>query len=344
MGRSEAEFDSLPVRRRAELTYVRALCFQTHGLTAPILRLHRALAEPKTSEEELAEAYRDVRSLLRLPTREKWEAVTERPYPGNWQQLRDLWVELGLPTDRPVAAGQGDILSGRWAPRDVADVVFAAMARSQDRSGRGGVVSASEAGRLDPRHVAHPAHVLQTATAALDCIAAIRRAGRVLRGAKLLGQQVSSKREEVRLAREMLTVFEGQYLGPLVQAAEWRGIDAGVLHRFGQRPNQDNGADAEALTRRLIDLATVELDRLRLGPGGADGANSANTCRLFSGPVPENPDIRDLVVRLDSERNSGKSNNEIARAFTGETIGNDRKAQSLLAQIRYLKKNGRVTL
>lgn len=75
-----------------------------------------------------------------------------------------------------------------------------------------------------------------------------------------------------------------------------------------------------------------------------DSANNPNTSRLFSGDLPENPDIIDLVCRLDAARETGKSQVQIAREFTGEETGSDPKAQSLLAQIRRLKNQGRITL
>lgn len=71
---------------------------------------------------------------------------------------------------------------------------------------------------------------------------------------------------------------------------------------------------------------------------------SANRLKLFPKGIPENSDIQDLVVRLDTEKGSGKSKNRIAREFTGEDRGHDPKARSLLAQIRRLKRDGRVNL
>jgi hypothetical protein len=72
--------------------------------------------------------------------------------------------------------------------------------------------------------------------------------------------------------------------------------------------------------------------------------NSANTAKLFRGSVPENPDIVDLVARLDAAKGSGKSDNDVARELTGETYPDDPRAQSLLSQVRRLKRKGRITL
>ena len=70
----------------------------------------------------------------------------------------------------------------------------------------------------------------------------------------------------------------------------------------------------------------------------------ANEAKLFPGGVPRNSNIVDLVVRLDAERASGRSANEIARDFTGEQEGNDTRAQSLLSQIRRLKREKKISL
>jgi hypothetical protein len=84
----------------------------------------------------------------------------------------------------------------------------------------------------------------------------------------------------------------------------------------------------------------------RANPPNSDiaRANHANTAKLFRGGVPDNADIVDLVARLDAAKGSNKSQNEIAREFTGELSGNDARAQSLLSQIRRLKREGRITL
>ena len=76
--------------------------------------------------------------------------------------------------------------------------------------------------------------------------------------------------------------------------------------------------------------------------------NSANTSKLFSGKIPNNTDLVDLVVRLDTERGKAekerRSWNAIARDFTGETADDCPRANSLLSSIRRLKRQGRVNL
>lgn len=64
----------------------------------------------------------------------------------------------------------------------------------------------------------------------------------------------------------------------------------------------------------------------------------ANALKLFPGGMPENQDIIDLVVKLNTEKDSGKSMNAIALEFAGEK----KKAQSLLSQIRRMRRDGKV--
>ena len=77
-------------------------------------------------------------------------------------------------------------------------------------------------------------------------------------------------------------------------------------------------------------------------------AGRANNKNLFLGDIPGNNDLVDLVVRLDAEtskpENERRSWNEIAREYTGETVRDQKKAQSLLTQIRALKRKGRINL
>jgi hypothetical protein len=78
--------------------------------------------------------------------------------------------------------------------------------------------------------------------------------------------------------------------------------------------------------------------------GSADSVVDANTQKLFPKGIPQNPDVIDLVVRLNTEKGSGRSMNQIAQEFTGETAQNDPKARSLLSQIRRMVRKGRVKL
>jgi hypothetical protein len=78
--------------------------------------------------------------------------------------------------------------------------------------------------------------------------------------------------------------------------------------------------------------------------GRADQEVDANTRKLFPKGIPDNQDVVDLVVRLNTEMGPGRSMNQIAREFTGETAQNDAKALSLLSQIRRMIRKGRVKL
>lgn len=60
----------------------------------------------------------------------------------------------------------------------------------------------------------------------------------------------------------------------------------------------------------------------------------AETPQLFCGPHEPDADLRDLVILLDRNKGGEKSRNQIAREFTGELQGEDKKAQTLLRRVR----------
>ena len=68
-----------------------------------------------------------------------------------------------------------------------------------------------------------------------------------------------------------------------------------------------------------------------------DSGSADNEERQFE-PTPDNPDVRDLCFLLRANRNKIESGEktliDIARGFTGESTGNDSKAQGLLRQAR----------
>ena len=74
------------------------------------------------------------------------------------------------------------------------------------------------------------------------------------------------------------------------------------------------------------------------------GPIRADRLPLFPKGVPDDPDLVDLVARIDAHKSSGKSRNTIARELTGETAPNDRRAQRLLRQVRRMQFDGRVNL
>ena len=72
--------------------------------------------------------------------------------------------------------------------------------------------------------------------------------------------------------------------------------------------------------------------------------DEANTRKLFPNGAPNDTDIVDLVIKLDSAKGTQKTMSQVAREFTGETIGNDKKAKQLLARIRMMKSRGNLNL
>jgi hypothetical protein len=62
--------------------------------------------------------------------------------------------------------------------------------------------------------------------------------------------------------------------------------------------------------------------------------SEADSNHNFVPRLPDTPDVRDLCHLLQKELPKGRTQNEIAREFTGEMPGDDKKAQSLLRQAR----------
>lgn len=113
--------------------------------------------------------------------------------------------------------------------------------------------------------------------------------------------------------------------------------------------NRDAEADFATGMMDLADRIKVAVDAIAKAEAAPiSNADSADTLRLFSGGVPGNTDIQDLIVKLDANEGKlkadKKSRNEIARKFTGETKGNDPKAQSLLRTIRRMQQNKQINL
>jgi hypothetical protein len=119
--------------------------------------------------------------------------------------------------------------------------------------------------------------------------------------------------------------------------------DDEIRHRQSERKAEATGC------RILADIVETKSERTAdRKTGEKDGANSANTSKLFFGDIPKNPDIVDLVIRFDAEKskpmNERRSLNEIAREFKGETKGKDKESKSLVSQIRRMKREGRINL
>ncbi|MEN1679259.1 MAG: hypothetical protein AAGJ46_06670 [Planctomycetota bacterium] len=151
-------------------------------------------------------------------------------------------------------------------------------------------------------------------------------------------------------------VIDGLYdtadIDPMPVWDLWRMIDRHRQVRLNRvaRPDSDplELASVAKIADRLEQVMMI-VERVRrrgvvdTAPRGADsGEIAANSGRLFLGPPPPNPDVRDLIGRIDGEPDRDRSFIEIARDFTGETPRGDSKAKSLLSQIRRLIKQKRV--
>jgi hypothetical protein len=73
-------------------------------------------------------------------------------------------------------------------------------------------------------------------------------------------------------------------------------------------------------------------------------AGRANNTKLFPLGIPDNSDIVDLALLIQTSAGDGRSWREIAREFTCETKDKQNKALSLLSQLRYLCNHGRCAL
>ena len=68
----------------------------------------------------------------------------------------------------------------------------------------------------------------------------------------------------------------------------------------------------------------------------------ANNDKLFPKGELKDRDIAELVIKINTEKGGDKSINQIARDYTGELKGSDRKAMSMLSEIRRLRRQGLV--
>ena len=142
---------------------------------------------------------------------------------------------------------------------------------------------------------------------------------------------------------------DDEYLHPFPQGLELAFIE--ITHAFRDVLQRLRQLDAD-----LAGELTGAEDNRRSGsgedntgdtPAGAS-ANGANTAQLFPEGVPKNPRIVDLVCRLDAEKAQPEDKRRamivIAREYTGESMGNDKEAKSLLSQIRRMKRDKDVLL
>jgi hypothetical protein len=119
---------------------------------------------------------------------------------------------------------------------------------------------------------------------------------------------------------------------------------SGVLHVDLEEPAW-SGLDFEPVHRKIEEFRRSLLSESANIENSPKMPSSAETHqRLFPKGIPENADIRDLVLQINEQRGNGKSLGRIARELTGEDRRKDKKAKSLLAQVRRLKREGRVNL
>jgi hypothetical protein len=137
--------------------------------------------------------------------------------------------------------------------------------------------------------------------------------------------------------RRIGTEFPGVSIDALMGVASWAGIEYEAL----------DGMNAWDIYQTAMTL----LEERGLGINGRNDSNTesksrdlANTKKLFPMGVPENTEIVDVAVRIDAAKGSGKSERQIAREYTSESKGNMPRAQSILSQIRRMKRQGRVNL
>ena len=143
-------------------------------------------------------------------------------------------------------------------------------------------------------------------------------------------------------AMDLIDGGTGGPIKPIVgYALSQETVESGeLLRRIEGWPEQFNSIASEYCAAMQSEAASLIV--AQVGQNAAStSANIASASRLFSGNIPSNPDVVDLAVKIDAAAGTGASRNEIARQHT---CGDERKAQSLLASIRRLEKQRRLTL
>ena len=106
---------------------------------------------------------------------------------------------------------------------------------------------------------------------------------------------------------------------------EWRATTPAA------EANEPESDEADS-TENVVDNSIVRADTHAEGVVRTD--SEADTDRNSAPRLPDTPDVRDLCHLLQKDLPKGRTQNEIAREFTGEMPDNDKKAQSLLRQAR----------
>jgi hypothetical protein len=147
-------------------------------------------------------------------------------------------------------------------------------------------------------------------------------------------------------------VRHSQFIG--VIGDDHRDVAVELAKRLVEVGLAEMVGDIELVARRYSDQSVVAMlakysrilgEELRaLEPTTTSETIRADRSPLFPKGVPEDSDLVDLVTRIDAERNSCTSWNEIARQLLGESKGSAPRSESLLRQIRRMRNDGRVNL
>jgi len=92
--------------------------------------------------------------------------------------------------------------------------------------------------------------------------------------------------------------------------------------------------------RDILEFPKLKVDVHKAAENSEQNQENAN--RLFQGEVPDDHDLVSLAVRLDAERDSGKTKAAIAREVTKEPLKKDPRARKLLARIRMMERRGKL--
>jgi len=91
-------------------------------------------------------------------------------------------------------------------------------------------------------------------------------------------------------------------------------------------------------------IAKWQAETAKLAPNSAlavqQSANEKNKSKIFPKGIPDDTDIVDLAIRIDSARGSDAKYLDIARELTGEKLGDEPRAKKLLARLRMMRRRG----
>jgi hypothetical protein len=130
---------------------------------------------------------------------------------------------------------------------------------------------------------------------------------------------------------------------PTVDRCRARGWieDADVPHTiiFDDGHNRSEKQLQSSPGYRILQVVNTAVASVQ--PTAADSAPRANDWKIFPKGLIGDQNLADLAIKINTEKGT-KSLNAIARDFFGETKARDPQAQSALAQLRRLRREGRV--